>query len=437
MMDRRTGRIMLLGAGALSLTAGLAGCGASTPTATSKKGPVDIVYWSGHASGALHAAVVQEVADFNATHPGIHVTFKPEGASSHGLAAFEAGRSPNVGMVSSYVVPQFAKAGALVNLKSYLDGSQGLTTAEIHKLYYPTIWSDMQNGNGVQYMMPLEKKANMVIYYNESLFKKAGITNLPTTWNEVSRDAAKIRALGSKYHGFAWTPYLGDLYEMTLANGGQVFTTATHRTHFALDNSGAVQALSMLRNWIKNGTMILTSGFEYQLDFGTGNIGMVIDTTAGYTYDKSAIGGKFAMGGIPSPAGTSGHSSQYINGASLVMFNTGTSSQRAASWTFMKYMSSPATNTYWDKHTNYLPLGPQETSNMQSFWSQHPAQAGSFSDPAQWWYKPRGAVGNWTASQTAMDSIFEKALNGTLGITQALKQMDTVGTSYLTGKVRG
>lgn len=415
-----------------------AGCGAtsSPPPSTSGKATVtDITYWSGHSSGALYRAVVAEVKQFNKTHPTIHVTFKPIGASKHGLASFEAGQAPNVGMVSGYIVPQLAQAGAILNLSSYIKGKNGLSQSEINQWFYPVIWQDTKETNGKQYLMPLEKKSLLVIYYNESLFKKAGITSPPTTWAEVGADAAKITALGSSYHGIAWTPELQQYFDIITANGGHVFPTTTNRRAYSLNNSGASTALSMLRGWIANGSMITTTGYQYQLDFGTGKVGMVIDASAGYTYDKGSVGGKFVMGGIAAPRGTTGHTSQYINGASTVLFNTGTTAQKNAGWTFMKWMASPSTNVYWDQHANYLPLGPAGYQMMQSFYSSHPAEAASYSNPAEWWYKPRTT--NFEPSVTAMDAPFLSGLSGKLSVSQTLKNMTQVGTNYLSGKVRG
>lgn len=428
--------LSLLSAGALSI--GLAGCGANSAAGSShhtRDHVTDITYWSGHSSGALYKAVRTEVRQFNKTHPSIHVTFKAIGASHHGLAAFESGQAPNVGMVSGYVVPHLAESGALVNLKSYIHGPQGLSTKQIKQWFYPVIWQDTKETNGTQYVMPLEKKSLLVIYYNESLFQKAGISTPPTTWAQVGQDAAKITKLGPSYHGIAWTPELQQYFDMITANGGHVFTQSRNRRSYNINTPPAAATLSMMRRWIADGRMITTSGYQYQLDFGTGKVGMVIDASAGYTYDKSSVGGKFTMGGIPAPKGTSGHTSQYINGTSTVMFNVGTPAQKSASWTFMKWMASPTTNVYWDEHTNYLPLGPDGYKLMQPFYHAHPAQAASYSNPAQWWFKPRTA--NFEPSITAMNAAFTQALAGKISVSQALHQMTQVGTNYLSGKVRG
>jgi multiple sugar transport system substrate-binding protein len=181
--------------------------------------------------------------------------------------------------------------------------------------------------------------------------------------------------------------------------------------------------------------MILTSGYQYQLDFGIGKIGMLIDASAGYTYDKGSVGGKFPMLGAPDPIGTSGHSSQEINGASLVLFNVGTPAQQQAAWTLIKWLSSPQVNAYWDEHTNYLPLGPAVYARMKEFYAKHPTQAASFSNPEQWWYKPRSP--NYPAARNAMQAIFEQALRGQISVSRALEEMTRVGTQYLSGQIRG
>lgn len=406
--------------------------------AGSSSNPIKLVYWAGHASGALHQAVIAEVDHFNATHPGIHVSFIDKGASKSGLAAFEAGQAPNVAMISSYALGPMVNAGAVLNLKPYIDGPDGLSASELHSWYYPVVWDDMQTGGSSQYLFPLEKKSVQVLYFNADLLRRAKIAAPPRTWDEVTTDLAKLTALGPTFHGMAWTPSVRQFLDIARADGSPVFTTKTDRRTFDLDNAGGVEAMEMLRSWVQHGYMIVTSGYDYQTDFGAGKIGLLVDASAGYTYDAGSAGGKFPMGGAPAPAGSSGHSSQYINGASIVMMNVGSKADKAASWTFVKYMGSPSTNTYWDEHTNYLPLGPDTYSMMKSFYAKHPALAATFSNPATWWYKPQtgfAAVDYEAAKPTLLADILD-AITGRMSISAALKNMDVEGTKYLKGILR-
>lgn len=437
----RAGHLALASAPALALLITAAGsppathATASTRKAASTHKVVDITYWSGHPSGALYKAIAHLVNEFNRTHKDIRVNVKAIYTQDQGLAAFESGKAPNVGLLPTEDAPEFAQAGALVNLKPYIDGKDGLSSAQLKQWFYPAVWNDMTIG-GVRYLWPVEKQGWMVIYYNETLFKKAGIKKPPKTWSAIVADAKKITALGSKYHGIAWTPSVRQFFDMAVSDGGTVYKGKVHRTAFALDNKGSAQALSMLSTMVKNGSMILTSGYNYQLDFGTGDIGMIMDRTTGYTYDLAAAGGKFPVGAINSPVGSSNKTSMEIKGASLAMFNTGTSAQKQAAWTFMKWMSAPQEELYWSEHTNYIPLGPEDYKLIQPYWKTHPDQAAGFiPNPSVWWFDPRTA--NLAPAITAISSVLDKALNGTIATNSALKQMTTVGTQYLSGQLKG
>ncbi len=394
----------------------------------------NIVFWAGHNSGELHKALLAEVAQFNAAHPTIHVKWLGQHATSQGIAAFLAHKAPNVAMIATNEAQTFINSGAILNLKPFLDSKEGLTAAQIRADYYPVVWQDMQAiGGKAQYLMPLEKKSNVVLYYNEDLFKRAHIASAPTTWAQLVADADKITALGKNDHGIVWTPSVKQFFSMVMDFGGAVWRDPAHKV-FALNNAGARQALTMLRNMVQRKVLVPTKGYDYQLDFGTGNVGMLIDASAGYTYDLGSVGGKFPMLAAPVPAGPLGRAYNYINGASLTMFNTGTAAQKAASWTFVKWMSSPSTNSYWNEHTNYLPLGPAAMNMMKGFYKANPAYAASFSAPSYWVIKPTYAT--FSAAKTAMMDDFEKALLGQESVAQALVNMTALGNKYMSGQQR-
>ncbi|MHB1626888.1 MAG: extracellular solute-binding protein [Bacilli bacterium] len=414
-----------------------AAVGSALPTgayAASKPPVTNIVFWAGHNSGQLHKALLAEVAQFDATHPSIHVKWLGEHATAQGIAAFLAHKAPNVAMIATNAAQTFINSGAILNLNAFVHSKEGLTPAQIHADYYPVVWQDMQAlGGKAQYLMPLEKKSNVVLYYNEDLFRRAHIASAPKTWAQVVADADKITALGAAYHGIEWTPSVRQFFSMTMDFGGSVWSDPTHKT-FDLNNTGARRALTILRDMVKNRVLVPTQGYNYQLNFGTGRVGMLIDASAGYTYDLGSVGGKFPMLAAPAPSGPVGRAYNYINGASLAMFKTGTSTQKSASWTFVKWMSSPATNTYWDEHTNYLPLGPAGMKMMNGFYRANPAYAASFSNPSYWVIKPKYA--SYSAAKTAMMSDFQKALLGQESVSQALANMTAQGNKYMTGQQR-
>lgn len=410
----------------------------NTSSSTSSNKVVNITFWNGHPSGALKKQMHQEVAEFNSTHPNIHVSYIDKYSDIQPVtAAFAAGDAPNVAMPHQNEAVKFAQSGYLVDLTPYMQSStNGLSQSDIQNDYYPAVWNSTKITNdGKQYLLPYEESVQMVIYYNEALLKKAGIASPPKTWAEVQTDAQKISALGSGDHGIAWTPSIYKLFILTEDFGGKVFTDSS-KTSFALNNQGAQQALTMLRNMVKDKSLLLTQKYGFQLDFGTGKVGMLIDSSAGYTYDVKAAGGKFKVGATPAPTASANVAHNIVEGDTLAVFNTGTQAQKQAAWTFVKWLSSPKINSEWNQATNYVPTGPVSANLMKSFYSSNPNYAASFSDPKGWMTAPFNATA-YDAATTAMMSDFQKALLGQESPSQALQNMTKIGNEYMSGKKKG
>jgi len=408
--------------------------------ATSRRdtGPVtDITFWNGHPSGALKQQMHEEVAEFNYTHQGIHVSYIDKYSDVQSvIAAMLANDAPNVAMPHLDEAQQFASRGYLVNLQNFINGASGLSRSQIRSDYFANVWNAMAIAPGKQYIIPYEANGQMVIFENATLLKKAGIVNPPHTWAQVVADARKITALGPNDHGIAWTPSLTQFFVMVQDFGGKVWANP-ERTSFALNNPGALLALSMLRQMVADKSMELTSNYGYQLDFGTGDVGLLIEQGAGWTYDHASAGGKFAMTASPAPAGPSGHAYNYVNGDSLCIFNTGTAAQQAASWTFIKWLSSPSVNAKWNERTNYLPTGPASLFLMHRFYLENKNFAAALTNPAQWMTDPAANATQFYAAEAAMNDDFDKALFGQEPVATALQNMNKTGNQYLSGQLQG
>lgn len=422
--------MLLAGCGAVQAAGKSANTSASASKSTS--GVTDITFWNGHPSGALQAQMHREVAQFNQTHPNIHVSYVDKYTEVQPItAAFAAHDAPNVGMPHVADAEQFEKAGYLVDLASFIGNK-----SNIQSDFYPNVWNSFDITPGHTYLLPYEENAQMVIFYNQALLQKAGVTQAPKTWNDIVSDAKKITALGNDDHGIAWTPTLTEFFVMVEDFGGKVFANSDDSA-FALNNSGANQALSMLRQMVADKSMLITQNYNYQLDFGAGKIGILMDASAGYTYDNGSAGGKFKMIATPAPAGNSGRQYNFVTGDGLCVFNTGTKAQQQAAYTFIKWLASPSINAEWNKQTNYVATGPASQKRMQSFYQTHSNYAASFSDPSNWMTEPAKNTSAYEAATTAMDSDFEKALRGQESVSTALQNMTTIGNAYMSGKKQG
>ena len=179
----------------VALSLGLVGCGTGNQTTSaSTKGPITIWYSNNAQEVAWGDAVV---AAWNASHSDQKVTAQqiPAGTSSEEVigAAITAGTTPClIFNTAPAAVPQFQKAGGLVNLANFSDGSSYIEQRTGGRA------SQYKSSDGGYYQMPW-KTNPVMIFYNKDIFKKAGIdsTNPPLkTYDEFLSTAQTLVAKG-------------------------------------------------------------------------------------------------------------------------------------------------------------------------------------------------------------------------------------------------
>jgi multiple sugar transport system substrate-binding protein len=204
MQGRHKQRTLVCAAvGAVALLA--AACGGSSGS-TSSQSPRTfgvnatgtVHFWARQATDGPAKALV---AGFNATHKNLKVVLHltpPNDDTSQLATAIRAGSVPDVVGLNDIDVPTFSHENALMNITKYVNAlpyksslSPGhLQLAEIKGQYY-----------GLPYLADLS-----VLWYNKTLFKKAGLNpnDPPSTYAQIVSDAQKINALGHGISGFSF-----------------------------------------------------------------------------------------------------------------------------------------------------------------------------------------------------------------------------------------
>ncbi|GHO48392.1 extracellular solute-binding protein [Ktedonospora formicarum] len=123
------------------------------------------------------------------------------------------------------VLYQYAQAGLVQDLTSALQGEWGNSfNASALNVY---------GQNGKYYGVPFDMGA-VVMFYNKALFAKAGITQLPSTWNDFLLTVRKLKSAGitpigmgekDKWPGHYWWVYLA-----TRIGGKSAFEKAYNRS---------------------------------------------------------------------------------------------------------------------------------------------------------------------------------------------------------------
>ena len=151
----------------------LAGCGGGA----SSGGVVNLTFWS------FNPPIQKQVDLFNSTHPNIHVTYttEPSGFGQYYpkiLAAQRAGNAPDVALIEYQYVPTMVANGALVDISKY-----GANDAKSQ--FDPAAWA-LDSENGAQYGYP-QDTGPMALFYNKSIFTKAGISHSPRHLGRLRR----------------------------------------------------------------------------------------------------------------------------------------------------------------------------------------------------------------------------------------------------------
>lgn len=161
------------------------------------------------------------VTKFNRQHPNIEVEAlyvgQPDGQLPKIFAATVSGEPPDMLWFVPQITGKLAQLGALLSLNDWLNNSP--IKAEID----PAMFDSMRLGE--QFLSIPFATNNTAIFYRPSLFKEAGITTLPKTWQELKIAARKltkdtnndgyldqhgiILSLGTEeWTVFAWLPFI-------------------------------------------------------------------------------------------------------------------------------------------------------------------------------------------------------------------------------------
>jgi multiple sugar transport system substrate-binding protein len=236
--------VLVTGAALVSATVG------SDKAAAARK-VVTVSFWNGF-TGPDRPTVEAIVKKFNDTHPNINIqmTIMPWDVFYQKLLpAWASGNDPQLVAISDAGrIPQFANQGVLAPLDDiYSSGGLDKST-----LVSTAVEADKWNGH--YYAVPMTF-FSALLYWNKTLFHKAGLTGPPKTWAQWQSDAVKLTVgKGSRpvQYGLALADHATvPIWPVLLwENGGGVVSPAGTRS--MLNDPASVQAVQQWANLIIN-----------------------------------------------------------------------------------------------------------------------------------------------------------------------------------------
>lgn len=382
-------------------------------------------YYPTQVGGALAKGMENIVSEFNKSHPEINVTAVYTGSykqtSQKAMSDLAAGKGPNVILSGMLDIPDYYNVNKLEDLTPLINKEDKDWSDD----FVDGFWGNFAMADGGTYGLPFQHSV-CVLYYNKDLLDAAGVS-VPTTWDGIIDAEAKLRAHDKKIVPIEFPSDVWVLEALTLSDSGSLIRGATET---AFDSQPAVDSLDLLGRLIKGGGMINSYSAAGE-DFVAGSCAMTFNTTGnlGFAASDAKFNWDVAMVPVKTTPGFS------YGGGGMIMTAGQTDAQKAASWEFMKYMTSPEVSAKWMTISGYFPVR-KSADNLQitkDYYTAHPQMKHAAAllkyTTSQWYTNNYWDV--YDCMQTALDSVLVK---GAVSAKDALTKAQTDAMKALSKK---
>ncbi|ALO06615.1 Putative secreted sugar binding protein [Streptomyces venezuelae] len=185
------------------------------------------------------------------------------------------------------------------------------------------------------------------LYYNKAMFKEAGITKPPTTWDEVAAAGKKLTKNGKAGIGVEGSNLSNNIHQVFVLakQHGADFFTADGKADFTSD--GAVAAVKQYVDLMATQKIVAPGNAEYAQnqslsDFAKDKTGMVLWQTPSQTFASQGMGpDDWGVAPAPVPSGKPGTGKQtnsMVAGINMAVFKNTKNLDGALK--FVKFMTS-------------------------------------------------------------------------------------------------
>jgi sn-glycerol 3-phosphate transport system substrate-binding protein len=272
---------------------------------------------------------------------------------SKAQTALQGGKPPEVAVLNAAAIHTVQDMKAVIPLDDYAKASAG---TPINDDFYPAFLANSTLGNTLV-SVPFQR-STLVFYYNTDLFDKAGLgTAAPQSWDDVVQYAQKlVNRSGDTVNRWGVSfPSTGSTYwefqAPAIEAGQNVMGEAGNKVFFNTD--AAVTALQWIIDLSSKYKVMGSGALDWgnlPTDFAGGKTAMIWHSTGSLSFIASQAKFKVGVGFDPkqkqfgSPTG----------GGNMYIFSGLPRASQDAAWTFISYMTSPATLAQWSISTGYV-----------------------------------------------------------------------------------
>lgn len=340
-------RLIALLLSLVALTFVLTACGNDDKSGDGNKdGKTTINVWG---MGEEAKSLPEIAKKFEEENPDIKVNVQAipwDQAHDKLLTAVASKSGPDVIQMGTTWIPEFAAAGALMDLEPYFDEYPEIDPSNFSA---GSVETTIYEGKTVGVPWYIDTR---VLYYRKDLLAEVGYDEAPKTWEELQDAAEKLAVRGDDLYGISI-----DTNEQSLAfmfarqNGSELFD---ENGNPLFDQPEFIEAVKFLNSFFENGSAPLDLGLDITQTFGGDGITPMFISGPWMVKlindNAPDVEGKWATAVLPSGKV---HNGSILGGSNLSVFEH--SKNKEAALKFVAYMSKPETQVEWMKLTNALP----------------------------------------------------------------------------------
>ena len=424
MTRQRMGATLL----ALGMVAALAACGRGDDengenggdgTTAPQASEVDTGSASGEievwAMGAEGEALGAFASSFMDEYPDVTVNVTPvpwDAAHDRIVNAMAGGEVPDVSMVGTTWMGEFATLGGLDATPSNIDGSQ----------FFEGAWGTTVV-DGTSYAVPWYVETRLV-YYRTDLAEGA---EAPATWDDLKALAESMQEAGAEY-GIslqpggtgAWQTYMPFFWQA----GGEIMG---EDGSFTLDGEACVEALTFYDSFFEEGlTPPAAEDVPVEGRFANGEIASFISGPWMMSIVEDAGTDPEAYTVAHQPTEAAGTS--FVGGSNLAVMAD--SDNKEAAWAFVEYLSRPDVQAAWYEEVSALPAVQAAWDEEALSGDERLSEFGNQLEDA----KAPPSVASWEQIAAEIDTVIEQVTVGDLAPEEGCTAMQDAATGIGTGQ---
>ena len=419
---KRSKKVLAILISAILLIGTISGCSKSNSASlSSSNAPVTITHWLWVDDPNYMATMNLIADDFHRANPNITVKMEtyPYADFSNTLStALAGGGGPDTASFKLTWTPTYTQNKYLLDLDnstSSWSGKSDVLSMLLDKMKLA--------GGGKIYTMPWTWQV-LYVYYRPSLFKIAGITAVPTTFDDFIADIKKCTMMvnGKKVYGFGLRGASGgqEPWGSFVAAYGGKFQDA--KGNVTLNSPATVQGTQAFIDLYKGGytpPSAPNDGLaQLEANFISGETAMFIHHVGSSVSMVKALGAD--VDAFPMPKGSAGQWTSMGDTENVVIAST---KKAAAAEKWVQYLASADAVSMWDTATGNLPVD-QSVANMSSFANNKFVKVSMASASYAGILPILPTTANFVNNEWA--PIMQQALAGKITAADAVKQYDSI-----------